>query len=317
MNIREIFNQKELVLSFEVFPPKPSSKIDVIYKTLNELKNLSPDFVSVTYGAGGNANNNRTVEIAGLLKGKYNIEPLAHLTCINSTEEQINEVLKSLRKNNVENILALRGDLPKENISVNRYKYSSDLAKYINDFGGFNISGACYPEGYNKNETLDTHIDMIKRKIDSGVNHLVSQLFFDNNYFYDFLDKTRQKNINVPIEAGVMPVLNRKQIERIVSLCGAKFPRKFMKIVEKYEHDNIALRDAGIAYAVEQIVDLISTGVDGIHLYTMNNPYVAKKISESISSIVKSINKNSQINKLNNIGIYSDIDSKIEVGRGI
>ncbi|MGL4451202.1 MAG: methylenetetrahydrofolate reductase [NAD(P)H] [Sarcina sp.] len=291
MRIRDIFDSKELVFSFEVFPPKASSSIDVIYKTLDELKGLSPDFISVTYGAGGNSKDNRTAEIAGLIKNKYGIEPLAHLTCINSSEDEIKEVLDNLKSKNVENILALRGDIPNGEFLTGNYRYSDDLIKTVREFGGFNIAGACYPEGHNKEESLDRHIEMLKRKIDAGAEHLISQLFFDNDDFYKFLDKSISAGVDIPIQAGIMPVLNGKQIDRIVTMCGAKFPKKFMKIVDRYGHDKIALRDAGIAYAVEQIIDLASSGVDGIHLYTMNNAYVASKINESVTSIVTSLNR--------------------------
>ncbi|MGL5574074.1 MAG: methylenetetrahydrofolate reductase [NAD(P)H] [Sarcina sp.] len=291
MRIRDIFDSKELVFSFEVFPPKASSSIDVIYKTLDELKGLSPDFISVTYGAGGNSKDNRTAEIAGLIKNKYGIEPLAHLTCINSSEDEIKEVLDNLKSKNVENILALRGDIPNGEFLTGNYRYSDDLIKTVREFGGFNIAGACYPEGHNKEESLDRHIEVLKRKIDAGAEHLISQLFFDNDDFYKFLDKSISAGVDIPIQAGIMPVLNGKQIDRIVTMCGAKFPKKFMKIVDRYGHDKIALRDAGIAYAVEQIIDLASSGVDGIHLYTMNNAYVASKINESVTSIVTSLNR--------------------------
>lgn len=291
MKIRDIFDSKELVFSFEVFPPKANSSIDVIYKTLDELKGLSPDFISVTYGAGGNSKDNRTAEIAGLIKNKYGIEPLAHLTCINSSEEEIKQVLNNLKSKNVENILALRGDVPQGESLKGSYRYSDDLIETVREFGNFNIAGACYPEGHNKEESLDRHVEMLKRKIDAGAEHLISQLFFDNDDFYRFLEKSRRSGIDVPIQAGIMPVLNGKQIDRIVTMCGAKFPKKFMKIVDRYGHDKIALRDAGIAYAVEQIIDLASSGVDGIHLYTMNNAYVASKINESVTSIVTSLNR--------------------------
>lgn len=291
MNIRELFERKELVLSFEVFPPKPSSPIDVIYKTLDELKGLNPDFISVTYGAGGNSKDNRTTEIAGIIKDKYDIEPLAHLTCINSTKEEIKVVLDGLRENKIENILALRGDIPKGEYLKGDYRYSSDLIKSIREFGDFNIAGACYPEGYTREESLEQHVEILLRKKEEGASHFISQLFFNNNDFYKFIECADKNRLDVPIQAGIMPVLNRKQIERIVSMCGATFPRKFMKIVERYEHDSIALRDAGIAYAVEQIIDLASSDVDGIHLYTMNNAYVAKRISESVSSIIASLNR--------------------------
>ncbi|WP_297519007.1 methylenetetrahydrofolate reductase [NAD(P)H] [uncultured Clostridium sp.] len=291
MRIKELFDSKELVFSFEVFPPKASSSIDVIYKTLDELKGLSPDFISVTYGAGGNSKDNRTAEIAGLIKNKYGIESLAHLTCINSSEDEVREILENLKKNNVNNILALRGDIPEGETLRGNYRYSDDLIKTVKDFGSFNIAGACYPEGHNKDESLDKHIDMLKRKVDAGAEHLISQLFFDNDDFYRFLDKSKNLGLDVPIQAGIMPVLNGKQIDRIISMCGVKFPNKFMKIVDRYGHDKIALRDAGIAYAVEQIIDLASSGADGIHLYTMNNAYVASKINDSVTSIVTSLNR--------------------------
>ena len=291
MKIKELFDNKELVFSFEVFPPNPSSSIDVIYKTLDGLRDLNPDFISVTYGAGGNSNENRTAEIAGIIKNKYDIEPLAHLTCINSTKTEINDILTDLKNNNVENILALRGDIPKGETLRGNYRYSDELVKSIKEFGGFNIAAACYPEGYSKDEELTQHIEMLKRKASAGAEHFISQLFFDNDDFYNFLDKSKNQGLNILIQAGVMPVLNTAQIDRIISMCGAKFPKKFMRIVDKYGHDKIALRDAGIAYAVEQIIDLTASGVDGIHLYTMNNAYVAGKISESINSIVTSVNR--------------------------
>lgn len=290
MYIKNLFKENNLVFSFEVFPPKVTSPIDVIYNTLEELKGLNPNFISVTYGAGGNLNENRTCHIANIIKSKYGIEPMAHLTSINSTKEEIEKILADLKNNGIKNILALRGDIPASGVKEGDYKYASELIEHIKGFGGFDISAACYPEGHHRGESMDENIKHLKEKVGAGAEHLVSQLFFDNNVFYDFLDKARGNNINVPIEAGIMPVVNKKQIERIVSLCGASFPEKFMKIVNRYEHDSIALRDAGIAYAVEQIVDLISTGVDGIHLYTMNNPYVARRINDNIQSIISSIN---------------------------
>ena len=291
MRIKELFDSKELVFSFEVFPPKANSSIDVIYKTLDELKGLSPDYISVTYGAGGNSKDNRTAEIAGLIKNKYAIESVAHLTCINSSENEIRVVLDNLKSKNVENILELKGDIPEGETWKGSYRYSEDLIITVREFGGLNIAGAGYPEVHNKEESLDTHIEMLKRKVDAGAEHLVSQLFFDNDNFYRFLEKSSKSGISLPIQAGIMPVLNGKQIDRIVSMCGVEFPKKFMKIVDRYGHDKIALRDAGIAYAVEQIIDLASSGVDGIHLYTMNNAYVASKISESVTSIVTSLNR--------------------------
>lgn len=290
MYIKDLFKENNLVFSFEIFPPKSTSSIEVVYKTLEELRDLNPDFISVTYGAGGNINENRTGHISNIIKNNYGIEPMAHLTSIGSKKEDIESILIDLKNKGVKNILALRGDIPEQGAKVGDYNHASDLIKHIKEFGGFDISAACYPEGHHKGESLEENLIYLKEKVNAGAGHLVSQLFFSNDYFYNFLDKARGKGINVPVEAGIMPVVNKKQIERIVSLCGATFPEKFMKIINRYEYDKIALRDAGIAYAVEQIVDLISTGVDGIHLYTMNNSYVARRISESIQSIISSVN---------------------------
>ncbi len=275
----------------KIFPPKVTSSIKTIYETLEELKDLTPDFISVTYGAGGSLKNNKTCELSSLVKNKYGIEALAHLTCINSTKDDIDLIIKELEENNIENILALRGDMPKDKNIIGEYNYAFELIEKIKENNNFGVSGACYPEGHIECESLKQDIRELKRKVDAGAEHLISQLFFDNNIFYEFLSKTQQKNINVPIQAGIMPVVNKKQIERIVKISGATLPKKFIKILDKYEYDKKAMEDAGIAYAVEQIVDLVSSGVKGIHLYTMNNPYIARKITESTKSIFNSINK--------------------------
>lgn len=288
MNIRELFDSKRLVLSFEVFPPKNTSPVKTIYKALNELSTLKPDFISVTYGAGGSLINNKTSEISSLIKNVYNIEALAHLTCISSKKENIDDITERLELEGITNILALRGD--NNDNKAGDYKYATDLIKYVNEKEKFNIISACYPEGHIENKGIEVEIMNMKRKVESGTSSFISQLFFDNNIYYDFLDKAKGSDVNVPIQAGIMPVVNKKQIDRITSLCGATIPLKFKKIMEKYEHDSEALREAGIAYAIEQIIDLASSGVDGIHLYTMNNPYVARRIKENIEVIIKSIN---------------------------
>lgn len=293
MRINELFNSKELVFSFEIFPPKSTSSVNTIYKTLEELKDLTPDFISVTYGAGGSLKNNRTIELSSLVKEKYGVEAVAHLTCINSTKSEIDYILDDLKANGIENILALRGDMLKGVTLKGDFKYAYELISHIKERGDFNIAAACYPEGHIRGRDIKEDMIHLKLKEESGATHFISQLFFDNNYFYNFLEEKEKLNIKSSVEAGIMPVTNKSQIERITSLCGAKVPEKFIKIMNKYEYDKEALRDAGIAYAVEQIVDLVSSGVQGIHLYTMNNPYVARKISESITSIIKSINKKS------------------------
>lgn len=286
MKISDIFKEDKQVFSFEVFPPKKDGNLDSIYNTLSELHELKPDFISVTYGAGGReAGNSKTCEIASIIKEKYNITAVAHLTCVNSTFAEVDAELENLKRHGIENILALRGDIIPDIERKNDFKHASDLVAYIKERGNFNISGACYPEGHGDCSDMVTDIRNLKIKVDAGVTHLMSQLFFDNDKFYEFIEKCRIAGINVPIEAGIMPVTNKKQIERMVTMCGASLPQKFVKVLQKFGDSPDALRDAGIAYAVDQIVDLVSNGVDGIHLYTMNNPYVAKKIYESVKNL--------------------------------
>lgn len=286
LKLKDLFGKGKTVFSFEVFPPKRDNPIETIYKTLDELQYLEPDFISVTYGASGSLIDNYTCEIASAIKRDYDIESAAHLTCVNSTKDEVETMLARLQTNGVENIMALRGDINPDVPLKNDFAHASDLISFIKahdyDFG---ISAACYPEGHPESDTQVEDILNLKKKVDAGAEHLVSQLFFDNKIFYDFIDKARIAGINVPIEAGIMPVVNKKQIERMVSLCGASLPGKFTKMMQRYENKPEAMRDAGIAYAVNQIVDLLSHGVDGVHLYTMNNPYIAKRISESVKSL--------------------------------
>lgn len=290
MKINELFNSKELVFSFEIFPPKVTSPISTVYKTLEELNDLKPDFISVTYGAGGSLTNNRTTELSSLVKEKYGVESVAHLTCISSTKDEIDIILDDLKSHGIENILALRGDIPVGQDPKGEFNYAYELISHIKKRGDFNILGACYPEGHVRGRDLKEDMMHLKLKEEMGATHFISQLFFDNNYFYDMLEEKDKLGIKSSIQAGIMPVVNKNQIERISSLCGAHIPEKFIKIMNKYEHDKDALREAGIAYAVEQIVDLVSSGVDGIHLYTMNNPYVARRIHDNINTIINSIN---------------------------
>ena len=285
MKISEKFGKGRAVLSFEVFPPKKTSSVNTIYDTLDKLKSLNPDFISVTYGAGGTATDN-TCEIASKIKNDLHIEAVAHLTCVNSTKQEVTRILERFKENNIENILALRGDISPDIEPKNDFKYASELCSFIKEAGSFGISGACYPEVHLEADDEVADILNLKHKVECGAEHLMSQLFFDNSVFYRFLERTRIAGINVPIEAGIMPVTNKNQIEKMVSMCGASLPVKFTKIMQKYEHNPEALRDAGIAYAVEQIVDLLANNVDGIHLYTMNNAYVAEKISSAVSSLL-------------------------------
>ena len=291
MTIKNLFNEKKVVFSFEIFPPKVTSSVDTIYKTLDELKGLSPDYISVTYGAGGSVKNNKTIELTSLVKNKYNIEAVAHLTCISSKKEEIRYYLEQLEKNNIKNILALRGDIPVNGQVIGELNHANELIDFINRNGDFNIAAACYPEGHIEHKGIYREIESMKRKEEAGASYFISQLFFDNNLYYNFQNEVRAANIKLPIEAGIMPVTNKKQIERMISLSGAALPDKFKRIMEKYEYNPEALRDAGIAYAIEQIVDLVSTGVEGIHLYVMNNPYVANKITNGIGSIISTLNQ--------------------------
>ncbi len=285
MKIKDIF-AKKTVFSFEVFPPKNNSAIDVIYHTLDDLGDLKPDFISVTFSAGGSGNSGLALDIAAKIREK-GITPVLHLPCINYTKEQIDETLELAKAQGIENILALRGDINPDITPVEDFKHASDLITYLKRKGNFDIAGACYPEGHPDSDTLEEDIENLKIKVDAGADHLITQLFFDNEYFYKFREMTAAKGINVPIEAGIMPVVNKKQIERMVTTCGASLPRKFVKIMQKYENNPEALRDAGIAYAINQIVDLAANDVDGIHLYTMNNAYVARKISEAVTGIIE------------------------------
>ena len=276
--------------SFEVFPPRKDMPVDVIYNTLDQLSDLNPDFISVTCGAGGTAVNasDRMLAIADAIKNKYNRKSVAHLPCINLSKDEVVDILNKLDSLGVYDILALRGDRvpnvePKED-----FPHAVDLIKFIREKTGtkFHIYAACYPEGHTEAPDLDTDLKHLKEKVDAGVDGLISQLFFDNDNYYYFLEKVQRIGINLSIEAGIMPVTNKKQIERMVNLCGANLPVKFRYILDKYGDDSDALKEAGIVYALNQIVDLQAHGVDGIHLYVMNNVYVARRINEAIYKLL-------------------------------
>ncbi|MBA2133963.1 methylenetetrahydrofolate reductase [NAD(P)H] [Capillibacterium thermochitinicola] len=288
MRIKDYYKNKP-VFSLEIFPPKPGSPLDGVFATIDALSVLRPDFISVTYGAAGGSRF-YTVEIADTIKNKYGIEALAHLTCINSTKEEVAEILGRLQKAKIENILALRGDRPADQSTIpptTDFQYASDLIKFIKTKADFCIGAACYPEVHIEAEDAMADLHNLKRKVETGADFLITQLFLDNSIFYAFREKLDKLAIGVPVAAGIMPVLNKKQIERITSLCGASIPPKFRRILDRYENSPEALKEAGIAYATEQIIDLLSSGVDGIHLYTMNRPEVAKTIFGQISGIRK------------------------------
>ena len=285
MKTIEFFKQKN-VLSFEVFPPKRSAAVDTIFGTLAALKNLNPDFISVTYGASGSDNCEATLKIASAIKNDYGIESVAHLPCISLSKEHALLQLDGFKKAGIDNILALRGDLPVSGTTHSDFRYASDLISLIKGNGDFNVIAACYPEGHKESRDMISDMRNLKTKVDAGADQLITQLFFDNDYFYRFRERACLAGIDVPIEAGIMPVVNKKQIERMATLCGVNLPPKFVKMMERYENSPEAMRDAGIAYAVDQIVDLITQGADGIHLYTMNNPYIAQKIYEAVCRLI-------------------------------
>ncbi|MBE6825989.1 MAG: methylenetetrahydrofolate reductase [NAD(P)H] [Ruminococcus sp.] len=275
------------IYSFEVFPPKPTSPVESVAGAFEELAALKPDFISVTYGAGGGVNGGRlTCELAARLKNEYGVKPVAHLPCISYTKEEIAAVLEEFKAHGITDILALRGDKSPERPEKDDFRYASDLIDFIRSRGDFHILGACYPETHPEARSSTDDLRHLKEKVDKGASHLISQLFFDNETFYQFREKCELIGIDVPIEAGIMPVVNAAQINRMVSLCGASLPRKFTAMMQRFSHSPEAMRDAGIAYAVDQIVDLAANGVDGIHLYTMNNPYVAKRITEAVSGVL-------------------------------
>lgn len=284
MHTNELF-AKKTVFSFEVFPPKRDIPVETVYPPLDELSQLHPDFISVTCGAGGTGGN-RTVEVATYIK-QLGCETAAHMPCIYLTEEAALQNLKELKEAGIENILALRGDEVPGRERAHVFEHASDLVAFIKEKEpDFNVIGACYPEGHTEAKTLAADVRNLKTKVDAGVNELISQLFFDNTMFYRFLERCEIAGINVPIEAGIMPVTNKAQIERMVSMCGATLPVKFQRAIAKYGDKPEAMRDIGIAYAIDQIADLLANGVDGIHVYTMNNPYIAKKIAEAVKTLL-------------------------------
>lgn len=287
MHTNELF-AKKTVFSFEVFPPKRDIPVETVYPTLDELSQLHPDFISVTCGAGGTGGTggNRTVEVATYIK-QLGCETAAHMPCIYLTEEAALQNLKELKEAGIENILALRGDEVPGRERAHVFEHASDLVAFIKEKEpDFNVIGACYPEGHTEAKTLSADIRNLKTKVDAGASELISQLFFDNTLFYRFLERCEIAGINVPIEAGIMPVTNKAQIERMVTMCGATLPIKFQRAIAKYGDTPESMRDIGIAYAVDQIADLLANGVDGIHVYTMNNPYIAKKIAEAVKTLL-------------------------------
>ena len=286
MKIVDIINSNKPSLSYEVFPPKTSDNFVSVMSATRQIAELAPSYMSVTYGAGGGTSE-YTAQIAENLTS-LGVTPLAHLTCISSTRERVDELLRDLRSRGVENILALRGDRPEGYSAENaQYKYASELIGQIRDFGGFCIGGACYPEGHPESANAVADIDALRIKVESGCEFLTTQMFFDNNILYNFLYRLMNKGVNVPVVAGIMPVTNAAQIKRIISISGNSLPPRFIRIVDRYGDDPEAMKQAGIAFATEQIIDLFASGINAVHVYSMNKPDVAQAIHANLSAIIK------------------------------
>ena len=281
MKISEILTSGKRTLSFEVFPPKTIDKFDTVLSAAEEIARLSPSFMSVTYGAGGGTSA-YTAEIASRLLG-FGVTPLAHLTCISSTKDRVLELLSDLRSRGIENILALRGDIPEGfDRSAAEYRYASELVSEIAEFGGFCIGGACYPEGHPESRSKRDDIAALGEKVRSGVSFLTTQMFFDNDVFYRFVDELSAVGISVPIVAGIMPITSAAQVDRMIKFSGNALPKKLCDIIDRYGADNNSMREAGIAYATEQIRELYERGYSFAHIYSMNKPFVAESIKRNL-----------------------------------
>ena len=286
MKVSDIYKNGKRSLSFEIFPPKKDSELSNIDDTLDVLCELKPDFISVTFGAGGSCNCNKTIELARKIKEQYKVEPVVHLTCLCYDKKEIDAFAGKLMESGIENILALRGDVREDIPRKTDFAYASDMVSYLKEKYDFCILGACYPEKHPESADMVEEIRHLRTKVNAGTELLLSQLFFDNRLFYEFKEKCRIGGIEVPVIPGIMPVVKAAQIKRMIAMCNASFPERFQKIVEKYADKKEALFDAGMSYALSQIIDLIVSGTDGIHLYTMNNPCIARRICEGIKNII-------------------------------
>ena len=286
MKVKDIINREKPSLSFEVFPPKTQDKFEVVSSAATKIAKLSPDFMSVTYGAGGTTAK-YTVEIAKSILDT-GVTPLAHLTCVNSSKESILEKLNEFKLNGIENILALRGDIPDGTTpSQWDFHYASELVSFIKENGDFCVGGACYPEKHVESTNEKEDLINLKHKVDCGCDFLTTQMFFDNDLFYKYLLRVRNMGITVPVIPGIMPVTNGKLIKRSCELSGAVLPDRFKRIVERFSDDPKAMQQAGIAYATEQIIDLFANGINAVHVYSMNKPEVAQAIRDNLSEIFK------------------------------
>lgn len=287
MRIDKILSDDKLHISFEVFPQKYGQPIEPILNTVEEISKLHPAFCSVTYGANGGASEN-TVKVASHIKNELNTPVLAHLTCVGSSKDDLDEKLVQLKENNIQNILALRGDIIDKEKFANKEDllYASELIEYIKSNYDFCVGAACYPEVHPESKNQNEDINYLKLKQDMGADFITTQMFFDNSIFYNFMYKLRSAGVTIPVVAGIMPVTNVNQLKKIKELSNANIPSKFLSIADKFQDDKDSMKQAGIIYACNQIIDLISNGVNNIHIYTMNNASVAKQIMQNMSHIV-------------------------------
>ena len=291
MKITELLNKKKLTVSFEVFPPKTETVFESVKTATEEIARLKPTFMSVTYGAGGGTSK-YTLEIAKNIKREYGVPTLAHLTCVSSTRETVKNRILDIKNAGIENIMALRGDIPEsmqnDDRSLWHYNYAIDLVKEIKSAGDFCVGGACYPEVHPESKTQSDDIYYLKQKVLAGCDFLTTQMFFDNNLFYNFLYKIREQDINVPVMPGIMPITSSNQVERAVKLSGSFVPQRFKSLVDKFGSNPLAMKQAGIIYATDQIIDLFANGINHVHVYSMNKPDIARKILENLSDILQS-----------------------------
>lgn len=284
MKISDILKNREITFSCELFPPKTGSQLAQANIVVEETAKLKPSFISVTYGAGGSNSHNTLSVVKDTLN--HNVPALAHLTCVGLDEQKLDDTISQFKQSNIENILALRGDIPQGQNAPECYEHASELITAIKKRGDFCIGGACYPEGHPESADIIADIEGIKRKVDVGCEFLTTQMFFDNKILYSYMFKLLKNGIDVPVIAGIMPVTNAKQLGTIISLSGTAVPSKFLTIVDRFGKNPEAMKQAGIAYATEQIIDLIANGVNNIHLYTMNKPDVAASIMNNLSRII-------------------------------
>lgn len=288
MKISEILASDRVTLSFEVFPPKTDTNYESVEKAAFNIAALKPDYMSVTYGAGGSTRAN-TVKIASGIQNQFGIDTIAHLTCVGATKDEMRARLDEMKTAGIENVLALRGDKPKdfEGEPFVDYRYASELVAEIKEYGDFCIGGACYPEGHVDAVNKKEDILNLKKKVDAGCEFLTTQMFFDNNIFFNFLYRIREKGILVPVIPGIMPITRATQVDTAVKLSGTNVPERFRNLVDHFGDNPAAMQQAGIAYATDQIIDLVANGIRHIHVYSMNKPDVAEGIMRNLSEIIK------------------------------